>query len=103
MDRYGKITDLKANQKIFDEVLYTTMHIDKYFEKIDDLIQYADNLKQLYTAHQITNNFYNTVLATGIYTNSIKLWQKNPTYEKRGLHSRSYSRKSIMISANCNA
>ena len=45
-DRYGKIIkmDLKENQKRFDESLYTIMPIEKYFELIDDCIQYIDDV-----------------------------------------------------------
>ena len=44
MDRYRKIIEmyLKENQRIFDETLGTTIPISKYFESIDDCIQYAD-------------------------------------------------------------
>ena len=48
MNKYGKFieTDLKENQKIFDEALDTMMPIWKYFEMIDYCIQYADGGKQ---------------------------------------------------------
>ena len=48
MDRYGEIseTDLKENQKIFDEALDTITLIDKYFERIYDCIQYSDGGNQ---------------------------------------------------------
>ena len=34
LDRYGRIveTNIKENQRIFDDALYTTMIIGKYFE-----------------------------------------------------------------------
>ena len=54
---YGKITetDLKENQKRFDEALDTTMPIEKYFQQIDDCIYYSYNVKQPYTSnHTIT-------------------------------------------------
>ena len=52
MDRYGKIieTHLKENQKRFNEAFDTTMPIDKYFEQMDDCIQYVYDEKQTYTA-----------------------------------------------------
>ena len=37
--------DLKENHNIFDKELDTTMPIGKYFEQIDDCIQYADGGK----------------------------------------------------------
>ena len=63
MDRYGKIieTSLKENQKISDEAMDTTVSIDKYFEQIDDCIQYVDYSKQPHTAAQIINNSYNMI------------------------------------------
>ena len=69
MDRYGKIieTHLKENQKRFNEAFDTTMPIDKYFEQMDDCIQYVYDEKQTYTAAHIINNAYNTVLDTGLY------------------------------------
>ena len=70
MDIYGKITetDLNNNQKKFDEALETAMPIGKYFEQIDDCIQYSDDGKQPYTAAQIIKNDYTTVLNMGLYT-----------------------------------
>ena len=75
IDRYGKITetDRKENQKIFDEALDTNMPIDKYIEKNDDCIQYADGGKHPYTVSHIINNAYNMVLSTGFYTEPIKM------------------------------
>ena len=69
MYRYEKITetDLKENQNKFYEALDNTMPIDKYFELINDWIQYEDDGKQTYTAAHIINNYYNMVLATGLY------------------------------------
>ena len=69
MDRYGKIieTYLKENQKRFNEAFDTTIPIDKYFEQIDECIQYADYDKQPYTAVQTINNAYNKVFNTRLY------------------------------------
>ena len=79
MYRYGgiKITDIKENQKRFNEVLDTTMPIDKVFERIYDWIQYADDGKHQYTPSQIINNYYNVVLSMGLYTEPINTWRKN--------------------------
>ena len=48
MNKYGKFieTDLKENQRGLDEELDTTMPTDKYFEQIDDCIQYSDDVKK---------------------------------------------------------
>ena len=58
MYRCGKITEthLKDNHKRFDKALDTTTPIDKYFEIIDNLIQYEDGINQPYKAAQIINN-----------------------------------------------
>ena len=47
MGRYGRMTetDLKENLKRFDEALDTAIPIGKYFEQIDDYIQYVDGGK----------------------------------------------------------
>ena len=42
------------------------MPIDKYFEGIDDCIQYRNDGNQTYTAAQLINNVYNKVLDTGL-------------------------------------
>ena len=59
MNRYGKVTemDLKENHKRFDEALDNTIPIEKYYEIIDDWIQYADDVKQPHTAAQIIKKF----------------------------------------------
>ena len=74
MYRYEKIieSDLKENQKRFDETLDTTIPIDKYFEQIDDCIQYANYGNQPYTAAHIINNTYNTVLFKVLFQEPIK-------------------------------
>ena len=84
MDRYRKMTetDLEENRKVFDEILDTTMTIDKYFESIDNCIQYTYDAKQPYTDSQIINNAYSTVLATGLYMASRKICRKKPASEK---------------------
>ena len=84
MDRYRKTTetDLEENRKVFDETLDTTMTIDKYFERIDNCIQYTYDSKQPYTDSQIINNAYSTVLATGLYMASRKICRKKPASEK---------------------
>ena len=63
MDRYGKIieTDIQENQERLDKSLDTTMPTEKYFEQIDDCIQYVDDGNQPYTAYRIIKNAYNTV------------------------------------------
>ena len=55
MGRNGKIKekDLKEKQNIFDEALDFTMPVEKYFDKVDDWIQYADDGNQPYTESQI--------------------------------------------------
>ena len=58
------------------------MPINKYFEQIDDCIQYEDDDNQPLTAAQIIDNAYNTVLATGLYTEPIKAWHKKLSYEE---------------------
>ena len=85
MDGYGRIieTELKENNKIFDEALNTTTLIDKYFEIIDYCIQYSDYGKHPYTSDQIINNSYNTVLATFLYTEHSKMWHKKLLSEKK--------------------
>ena len=84
MDIYRKITetDLRENQKTFDEALNATMPVDKYFEIIDDFIQYADYDKNIYTSTHIINNTYNTVLATVMYIEHSKMWHKKLSSEK---------------------
>ena len=79
VDIYGKIMelDLKKNQKIFDEALDTTIPIEKYFWWIDDCIKYTHDGKHPYTAAQIINNAYNTILATNLYTEPKKMRHKN--------------------------
>ena len=74
--------DLKENHKRFDEALDNTIPIEKYYEIIDDWIQYADDVKQPHTAAQIIKNFHITVLATGLYTEPSKICNKNISSEK---------------------
>ena len=66
---YGKITEteLNDNQNILNEASDTTITIDKYFERIEYCIQYADYGKQQYPASRIINNAYNTLLDMGMY------------------------------------
>ena len=81
---YGKTTEtyLKDNQKIFDEELDNTMIIGNYFDRIDDCINYEYDGNKTYTAAQIINTAYYTVLTKGIYTDPRKMWQNNPASEK---------------------
>ena len=60
------------------------MLIDKYFEIIDDCIQYADGGRRPYIASQIINNAYNMILATDLYTEPIKMWHKKIASRKTG-------------------
>ena len=81
MERYRKITetDLKYNQNIFDKALETTMTINKYSEKIDSFIYFANYDKQPYMADQISNNAYNKVFVTGLYKKTRKMCHKKTT------------------------
>ena len=58
------------------------MTIDKYSDRINDCIQYADGGKQPYKADNIINNTYNIVLYMGLYKEPIKMWCKNLSPEK---------------------
>ena len=84
MGRYGKVreTDLMKNQKRFYETLDTTTPIDKYFKRIYDWIQHKDNCKQTYTAYQIMNKDYTTVLSAGLYTEPGNMWRKKTSSDK---------------------
>ena len=75
MGRNGKIKekDLKEKQNKFYEALDSTTPVEKYFDKIDDWIQYADVGNQPYTASHIIKNAFNTVLGTGLYTKPSKM------------------------------
>ena len=79
------------------------MSIDKYFEIIDDCIQYEDGDRQPYTASKIINNAYNMVLAMDLYTKPIKMWHKKTAYGKTGCIQDFVLQKSIIIFTNCNA
>ena len=82
--RYRKITkkDLRENHEIFDEALDTTIPIEKYLYGIENCIKYVYNGNHPYMATHIINNFYNTVLAKGLYTDPSKMWHKNTTSDK---------------------
>ena len=56
--------------------------IENYFDRIEDRIKYSDDYKQPYTAVKIVNNLYNTVLDTGLYTDSRKIWCKKASSDK---------------------
>ena len=57
------------------------MPIEKYFEIIDECIQYEIDGNHPYTLSQIINNYYNTVLYTVLYTENNKMWRKKLSSE----------------------
>ena len=59
------------------------MPIEKYLELVDDCMQYADDYKQPYTADQIINNAYTTILDMDLYTEPINIWTKNLSSDKK--------------------
>ena len=99
---YVKITktNLKDNWKRFNEALYTTVLINKHFERVDDCIQYYNDGKNTYLAAQIIKNYYNMVLSTVIYNETRKMWRKKSVAKKHGQTSKFYFQKSTMTSKN---
>jgi len=69
MDSYAKIitADLRENEIRMKEPIDTGLPIEKYFERVDCCVQFADNGKAPYTTDQIKQTEEHTILTTGTY------------------------------------
>eukprot|EP00957_Ditylum_brightwellii_P001346 105453-Ditylum_brightwellii.AAC.1 len=64
--------------------------INVYFTKIDDIIQYAADVKTPYTAQQIVTAAENAVRKTGMYKKPLQRWREKPMTDKHGQTSRPF-------------
>ena len=84
LDRYGNITiaDLEFNNQWMNELIDLSLPIDKYFDWIDECVQFENDGKTPYTASQFIQKAHHAVLETAIYVDACKEWRKNPTSKK---------------------
>ena len=50
----------------------SSLLINKYFEQVDNFIQYADNRNMPYKATQVIQNVNHVMLISGLYTDTCK-------------------------------
>ena len=62
-----------------NEPIDSLVPINKYFELINDCIQYTENVKTPHTDAQLLQKSHHSVLESGLYTNAFKEWIKKDT------------------------
>ena len=62
--------------KRMNRLIDSSLLIGKYFEKIDDCLQFTDDGKTLYMEAQVIKKAHHAVLASGIYVDTCKEWRK---------------------------
>ena len=55
-----------------NELIDSSLPINKYFKWVDNCIKYADNGRTPYTTTQVIQKAHNSVFAPGLYTNAFK-------------------------------
>ena len=67
-DRYGNIatSDLESNNKWINKPVYSSLPINKYFNQINDCVQFDNDGKTPYTEEQVVQNAHHVVLVSGI-------------------------------------
>ena len=78
LKRYGRITpaEIKRNFMAINDAIDPDQHIDIYFKKIEDCIQYADAGKATFSPEQIVLIVYNSLHASGVFDDACKEWRK---------------------------
>ena len=66
----------KANNQQMNEPIDSSLPIDKYFERIDDFIQYANARNTPYKLAQVIQKAHHKVLVSGIYVDAYKEWKR---------------------------
>ena len=58
MDRYGNMTaaNIKANEARINEAFIHSQPIDVFFQHINDAVQYADEIKTVYSKNNLAND-----------------------------------------------
>ena len=71
---YGKImtTDLKYNNQRMNEPIDSSLPIDKYFNQIDDCIQFDGDDNIPYIASKVVQNYHHVLLASVVYVDACK-------------------------------
>ena len=74
LNRYGKITnaDLKTNNQRMNQRIDLFLTIDKYYKRIDDCIEYANDGKTPFMTSQVFQKAYWVDLAFVIYVSAYK-------------------------------
>ena len=90
LDQYVNITimDLKYNNQWMNELIDTSLTIDKWFERINDCIQCVDYENTPYTVAQVIQKAHHAVLELGLYVNACKELRKISQENKPGSGSR---------------
>ena len=74
MERYGKFwaSDLKACIQALEDLIEVDRPIDVYFQRVEDVIQFSQDGKKLFTPAKIVHTAYHFVNKTGLYSLELK-------------------------------
>ena len=69
-------THFEEKNKRMNRLIDSSLLIDKYFEQINDCLQFTDDGKTFYMETQVIKKVHQAVLASGIYVDTCKEWRK---------------------------
>ena len=83
MNQHGKITSINTKDKKdrSEESINTSQPVDIYFERINDIVQFDDDNKMLYTTKKTLHTILHTTLTSAQYLYNINEWLREAALE----------------------
>ena len=77
-----KPSDLDANYKRMKAPYDVNLHIETFFDQIEDAVKFAVAGQASFTPIQVVNTAFNVIASTGMFQNDCKLWTRKQTIQK---------------------